>query len=293
MPVRAPMPLLFPVMAALVGTVGATAEPARFTIAYSQAHHPAAAELRRYLYLLTQQQCVEAEPLESSLTDEAAGGCLPALLELRDDTDAAVLNSTLHASAGLFVLAGSNPAEERTAFEFLDTALEGWAPLGTAGAVDPGEHDHVVHSTGPLTVCHGATTLATKYAVFSMLEAALGVGFRLHGDALPAPRPAAALVARLAQHGRRSWSPGAVDTRGIQPFHDFAEGPDQWNVDDYKLHIDQLAKLKMNFIGLHTYPGDEPTVWTGCGKRLFPSPFHTEKLSLYSINDHFTKTGSG
>ena len=151
MPVRAPMPLLFPVMAALVGTVGATAEPARFTIAYSQAHHPAAAELRRYLYLLTQQQCVEAEPLESSLTDEAAGGCLPALLELRDDTDAAVLNSTLHASAGLFVLAGSSPAEERTAFEFLGTALEGWAPLGTAGAVNPGEHDHVVHSTGPLT----------------------------------------------------------------------------------------------------------------------------------------------
>jgi hypothetical protein len=34
----------------------------------------------------------------------------------------------------------------------------------------------------------------------------------------------------------------------MQPFHDFSEGPDQWNLDDYKLHIEQMVKLKMNFI---------------------------------------------
>ena len=55
----------------------------------------------------------------------------------------------------------------------------------------------------------------------------------------------------------------AVSVRGIQPFHDFSEGPDWWNTDEYLLHLDQLAKLKMNFIGLHTYPLAEPTVWTG------------------------------
>ena len=56
-------------------------------------------------------------------------------------------------------------------------------------------------------------------------------------------------------------------TRGIQPFHDFPEGPDWWNTDDYKAIIAQLPKLRMNFIGLHTYPqggvGPEPTVWIG------------------------------
>ena len=51
--------------------------------------------------------------------------------------------------------------------------------------------------------------------------------------------------------------------RDAKPFHDFSEGPDQWNTDDYKMYMEQLQKLKMNFIGLHTYPNREPTVWTG------------------------------
>lgn len=66
-----------------------------------------------------------------------------------------------------------------------------------------------------------------------------------------------------------SWWPfcGADDAAAAdddaKPFHDFSEGPDQWNADDYKMYMEQLAKLKMNFIGLHTYPNQEPTVWTG------------------------------
>jgi len=55
--------------------------------------------------------------------------------------------------------------------------------------------------------------------------------------------------------------------RGIQPFHDFPEGPDWWNRDDYLAIIGQLPKLRMNFFGLHTYPEErpnaEPTVWIG------------------------------
>ena len=55
--------------------------------------------------------------------------------------------------------------------------------------------------------------------------------------------------------------------RGIQPFHDFPEGPDWWNRDGYKAILGQLPKLGMNFFGLHTYPeggvGPEPLVWIG------------------------------
>ena len=54
------------------------------------------------------------------------------------------------------------------------------------------------------------------------------------------------------------------DRRGIQPFHDFPEGPDWWNADDYKAILGQLPKMRMNFFGLHTYPeggvGPEPLV---------------------------------
>ena len=44
------------------------------------------------------------------------------------------------------------------------------------------------------------------------------------------------------------------DYRGLQPFHDFPEGPDWWDTQHYKQIITQLSKMKANFIGLHTYP---------------------------------------
>ncbi|UCG48882.1 MAG: hypothetical protein JSU94_03690, partial [Phycisphaerales bacterium] len=64
------------------------------------------------------------------------------------------------------------------------------------------------------------------------------------------------------------------DIRGIQPFHDFPEGPDWWNADDYKAVIAQLPKLRMNFIGFHTYPeggvGPEPLTWIGLPEDINP-----------------------
>ena len=54
-----------------------------------------------------------------------------------------------------------------------------------------------------------------------------------------------------------------ASVRGLQPFHDFSEGPDWWNREEYKHHFDQMHKMKLNFLGLHTYPLAEPTVWTG------------------------------
>ena len=82
--------------------------------------------------------------------------------------------------------------------------------------------------------------------------------------------------------------------RGLQPFHDFAEGPDWWGTDDYLAVMGQLAKLRMNFIGLHTYPegpvGPEPTVWIGLDgeydsqgrvSAAYPASYHTTCL-LYT-----------
>ena len=57
--------------------------------------------------------------------------------------------------------------------------------------------------------------------------------------------------------------------RGLQPFHDFSVGPDWWNLSDYQGVLSQMAKLRMNFIGFHTYPswnrdaGPEANVWIG------------------------------
>jgi hypothetical protein len=111
-----------------------------------------------------------------------------------------------------------------------------------------------------LLLLTGGDDLGTLYAAYRFAES-LGVRFHLHGDVVPdEPTP---------------WSLPVLDERaaplfalrGIQPFHDFPEGPDWWNRDDYLAIIAQLPKLRMNFIGLHTYPeghpNAEPTVWIG------------------------------
>lgn len=106
----------------------------------------------------------------------------------------------------------------------------------------------------------GGDDLGTLYAAYRLAEH-LGARFYLHGDVLP-DRPAPARLPALDEVGQPLFA-----LRGIQPFHDFPEGPDWWNRDDYLAMISQLPKLRMNFFGLHTYPENrpcaEPTVWIG------------------------------
>jgi Malectin domain len=106
----------------------------------------------------------------------------------------------------------------------------------------------------------GGDDAGVLYAAYALAEA-LGVRFYLHGDVIPDEGMEWKLPV-LDQRGRPLFA-----LRGIQPFHDFPEGPDWWNRDDYLAVIGQLPKLGMNFFGLHTYPEErpnaEPTVWIG------------------------------
>ncbi|MGO8675066.1 MAG: malectin domain-containing carbohydrate-binding protein [Limisphaerales bacterium] len=113
---------------------------------------------------------------------------------------------------------------------------------------------------GALLLIVGGDDAGTLYAAYRFAER-LGVRFYLHGDVIPDERE----PWKMPILDERS-SP-LFELRGIQPFHDFPEGPDWWNRDDYLAIIGQLPKLRMNFLGLHTYPEDrpnaEPTVWIG------------------------------
>ena len=106
----------------------------------------------------------------------------------------------------------------------------------------------------------GGDDAGTLYAAYRLAEV-LGVRFYLHGDVIP-DEPMEWKLPELDERGAPLFA-----LRGIQPFHDFPEGPDWWNRDDYLAVIGQLPKLRMNFFGLHTYPegrpNAEPTVWIG------------------------------
>ena len=113
---------------------------------------------------------------------------------------------------------------------------------------------------------NGGSPQAMLYAAYEFAEQ-LGVRFYLHGDVIPDEK----ISFRLPNLDIRKKP--LFKTRGILPFHDFPEGPDWWNENDYKAILAQLPKLKMNFIGFHTYPwrfgfnGEgpkaEPLVWIG------------------------------
>ncbi len=129
----------------------------------------------------------------------------------------------------------------------------------------------------------GGDDVGALYAAYRFIENT-GARFYLHGDQLPEEQIVLSKKDLASQKGAEllmGKKTGFVEElqffneirkplfnlRGIQPFHDFPEGPDWWNYDDYMAIISQLPKLRMNFIGLHTYPekhpNAEPTVWIG------------------------------
>jgi hypothetical protein len=136
---------------------------------------------------------------------------------------------------------------------------------------DLGQDDYILKtiqspSGERLLVC-GGSNISTLYSAYHLAEQ-LGIGFYLDGDVIPDNKTQFVFPELDIKR-----SP-LFSKRGIQPFHDFPEGPDWWNREDYKAVFSQLPKLKMNFFGLHTYPeggvGPEPLTWIGLSEDINP-----------------------
>ncbi len=106
----------------------------------------------------------------------------------------------------------------------------------------------------------GGSDLAVLYGAYAFAEK-LGVRFYLHGDVIPDGKIPFALPA--LDETRQS----LFELRGVNPWGSHPFGFDAWSVDDYKAVFTQLAKMRMNFLGVHCYPEGhpyaEPTVWHG------------------------------
>jgi hypothetical protein len=125
------------------------------------------------------------------------------------------------------------------------------------------EQQYSLKSDGKSLVISGGSEISILYGVYGFIEK-LGVRFQLSGDVIPDKKTNFTIPLLDEIH-----SP-LFERRGIVPFHDFFEGPDWWNADDYKAYVSQMVKMKMNFMGFHCYPriglpwdGQEPMVWTG------------------------------
>lgn len=97
-----------------------------------------------------------------------------------------------------------------------------------------------------ILVAAGACPLSTSYAAYTLAEH-YGAGFYLGGDALPSKRTAFAIL-KLDVLQKPVFK-----VRGVLPWYNFFDSPTTWNIEDYRLFIDQLAKSKNNFLGFHSY----------------------------------------
>ena len=163
---------------------------------------------------------------------------------------------------------------------------------------------HTLHSGGfaiktiegnarQILVITGHDETSTLHGAYRFAER-LGVGFGLAEDIIPDKR------IDLDISGYDEAGEPLLKMRGILPFHDFPEGPDLWNTDDYMVAISQLAKLGMNFIGLHTYPrwsttmdrdekmpqGPEPTTWIGLQEDINPDGTVKWSYPAYYAHTH-------
>ena len=127
----------------------------------------------------------------------------------------------------------------------------------------------------------GGSDLGVLYGAYRYAEL-LGVRFYLHGDVVPDERLKE--LPNVSDAGKPEFA-----VRGILPFHDFPEGPDLWEADDYKAVLAQMVKLRMNFIGLHTYTecgwGSEPTAWLG-----LPEDVDEQGRPRFSYAAHYFNT---
>jgi hypothetical protein len=106
----------------------------------------------------------------------------------------------------------------------------------------------------------GGSAVGVLYGAYRYAEL-LGVRFYLHGDVIPDER-LKELPAVKEETGQPLFA-----LRGVNPWGWHPQGMDAWSADDYKAIIGQLAKMRMNFMGIHCYPEGhpmpEPTVWHG------------------------------
>ena len=114
---------------------------------------------------------------------------------------------------------------------------------------------------------NGKSLVDLLYGVYHFIEVVTPIRFALHGDLLPDRTSTTHAELNFEDLGNepRLYSPRNVTMRGLQPFHDFAQGPDWWTKNDYKAFFHNGAKLKLNFMGFHNYgsPFKHPLVWSG------------------------------
>jgi hypothetical protein len=90
------------------------------------------------------------------------------------------------------------------------------------------------------------------YGVYGLLEDHYGIQFNFDGDVLP---PAADDIALFPAIDETKTPMVAI--RGFLPWTNFPQSATSYSWDDWKYILDQMARMRMNFLQIHNYNGEE------------------------------------
>ena len=90
------------------------------------------------------------------------------------------------------------------------------------------------------------------YGVYGFLEEHEGISFSFDGDIIPAKKTVADLFPDLDE----TKTP-AVAIRGLLPWTNFPQSATSYSWEDWKYILDQMAKMRLNFLNIHNYSGEE------------------------------------
>jgi hypothetical protein len=126
-------------------------------------------------------------------------------------------------------------------------------------ASDPGPQSYVLKKVGQSSrlssstetlVIAGSDAVGCLYGVYGLLEDYYGIGFYLGGDVLPDKKT----PLQLPDADERKKP--AVAIRGVLPWTNFPQSATSYSWQDWKFILDQMAKMRMNFLHIHNYNGE-------------------------------------
>ncbi|MFQ5811116.1 MAG: hypothetical protein ACE5JM_15970, partial [Armatimonadota bacterium] len=63
--------------------------------------------------------------------------------------------------------------------------------------------------------------------------------------------------------------------RGTNPYYDFLNCPTTWDLEDYRFYFDQMAKLRLNLVGFHSYDNEPFCAYEEDGQMMYGAPLAT------------------
>ncbi|MHB1455958.1 MAG: alpha-glucuronidase family glycosyl hydrolase [Armatimonadota bacterium] len=130
--------------------------------------------------------------------------------------------------------------------------------LADSGAIeisntDPGPEGYILKKLNirdvETIVIAGSDESGCLYGVYGLLDDWYGIGFYPGGDVLPGKK----IPFRLPDVDERKAPRQRV--RGVLPWTNFPQSAGVYSFKDYQFIIDQMAKMRMNFLEIHNYNG--------------------------------------